>query len=58
MVSWLYNHDVQSDQNWLLLGDFNFIRFVHNRNRPGGNTHDMFLFNEIIAHLGLIELPL
>ena len=57
-VSWLYNLDVQPDRNWLLLGDFNFIRSTQNRNRPGGNFHGMFLFNEIIGHPGLIELPL
>jgi hypothetical protein len=29
-----------------------------NRNKPGGDVHDMFLFNEIIGHLGLLEIPL
>jgi hypothetical protein len=42
----------------LLLGDFNFIRYQENRNNDGGDTNDMFLFNEIIGHLGLLELPL
>jgi hypothetical protein len=40
------------------LGDFNFIRSQDNRNKPGGDVNDMFLFNEIIGHLGLLELPL
>jgi endonuclease/exonuclease/phosphatase family metal-dependent hydrolase len=44
--------------NWLLIGDFNFIRSEENRNKPGGDVNDMFLFNEIIGHLGLLELPL
>lgn len=35
-VSWLYNLQIPSDENWLLLGDFNFIRSPDNRNRPGG----------------------
>jgi hypothetical protein len=43
---------------WLLLGDFNFIRSSENRNKPGGDIHDMFIFNEIIGHLGLVELPI
>jgi hypothetical protein len=43
---------------WLFLGDFNFIRSEQNKNRPGGNVNDMFLFNELIDHLGLLELPL
>jgi hypothetical protein len=57
-VSWLYNLNIPSDRNWLLLGDFNFIRSSDNRNKPGGDVNDMFLFNKIIGHLGLIELPL
>lgn len=28
------------------------------RNRPGGNASDMYLFNEAISFLGLVELPL
>ena len=44
--------------NWLLLGDFNFIRSLDNRDLPGGNVNDIFLFNEIIGHLGLLELSL
>jgi endonuclease/exonuclease/phosphatase family metal-dependent hydrolase len=57
-VSWLYNLQIPPSQNWLLLGDFNFIRTSRNRNKPGGNINDMFIFNEIIGHLNLIELPL
>jgi hypothetical protein len=44
--------------NWLLLGDFNFMRSAENRNKPRVDMNDIFLFNEIISHLGLIELPL
>jgi hypothetical protein len=57
-VSWLYNLQIPINANWLLLGDFNFIRSHDNRNKPGGDVHDMFLFNEIIGHPGLLELPL
>jgi exonuclease III len=57
-VSWLYNLQIPSNSNWLLLGDFNFIRSNDNRNKPRGNVHEMFLFNEIIGHLGLLELPI
>jgi hypothetical protein len=46
------------DENWLLVGDFNFIRSQDDRNKPGGDVNDMFLFNEIIGHLGLLELQL
>jgi hypothetical protein len=57
-VSWLYNLNIPATDNWMVLGDFNFIRSQDNRNKPGGNINDMFLFNEIIGHLGLLELPL
>jgi hypothetical protein len=57
-VSWLYNLSIAPAENWLLLSDFNFIRSQDNRNKPGGVVSDMFLFNDIIGHLGLLELPL
>jgi exonuclease III len=57
-VQWLHDLDISLHENWLLLGDFNFIRSVDNRNKPGADMNDIFLFNSIISHLGLIELPL
>jgi exonuclease III len=57
-VSWLYNLQIPAAANWLLLGDFNFIRSQDDGNKPGGDVNDMFIFNEIIGHLGLLELPL
>ena len=44
--------------DWLLIGDFNFYRSAENINRPGGNFNDSVIFNNIINHLGLIELPI
>jgi hypothetical protein len=49
---------IPSVENWILLGDFNFRHSPDNRNKEGGNINDMFLFNEIIGLLGLLELPL
>lgn len=40
------------------MGDFNFYRSDENRNRPSGNFNDSLVFNNIISHLGLIELPI
>lgn len=57
-VQWLYNLNIPFEEHWLLIGDFNFIRTLDNRNLPGGDINDIFLFNEIIGHLGLLELPL
>jgi hypothetical protein len=55
---WLYNLVIHVDSLWLLLGDFDFIRSIENRNKPGGDINEMFLFNDIIGHLGLIEMTL
>ena len=35
-VQWLYNLHIPFDANWLLLGDFNFLRSMENRNMVGG----------------------
>jgi hypothetical protein len=57
-LSWFRGHVINPDDNWLFMGDFNFYRSLENRNRPGGNLHDTFLFNDAIGHLGLVELPI
>ena len=57
-VQWLHDLVIPIHENWLLVGDFNFILSVDNRNRPGADMNDIFIFNEIISHLGLLELPL
>lgn len=49
---------IQPNEDWLFLGDFNFYRSEEDRNKPGGNLNDMLIFNDIIGHLGLVELPL
>lgn len=50
--------EIDDDDLWLILGDFNFYGSTENRNRPGGNYNDILVFNSIISHLGLIELPI
>ena len=57
-VSWLYNLQIPVGENWLVVRDFNFIWSTDNRNLPGGDLNDIFIFNEVIALLGLLELPL
>jgi len=44
--------------NCIILGDFNLIRKPEDRNRPGGDLIEMFMFNEAISELGLVEIPL
>jgi hypothetical protein len=41
------------DTDWLIMGDFNFIRNTSDRNKPGGDINDMLLFNEAISNLGI-----
>lgn len=57
-VYWLNNLQLDADENWMLAGDFNFYRSSSNRNREGGNMHDIMIFNEIISNLDLLEIPL
>jgi len=57
-VSWFRNLDIENNDNWILLGDFNFYRSLENRERAGGNFQDTQIFNDVIDHLGLVELPL
>ena len=57
-VHWLKSHTITSDENWLFLGDFNFYRSLEDRNKLGGNVLDTLIFNDVIGHLGLVELPL
>ncbi len=57
-LSWFHQLNIPDDDLWLILGDFNFYRSVTNRNRPGADMNDIFLFNAMISDLGLVELPL
>ena len=55
---WFKNIQIQDEQNWLLVGDFNLIRSPESRNGVGCDINKMFLFNEAISALGLLEIPL
>jgi hypothetical protein len=57
-VAWLFHLDIKDEDLWLILGDFNFYRFVENRNMQGANLSDIATFNEIVSYLGIIELPI
>lgn len=49
----------QDDQTpWLLVGDFNLIRFSHEKNKPNFRLRGANAFNDIINELALIEIPL
>lgn len=57
-VLWMNELDIEPDQCWIIMGDFNFIRSVENRNILGGDMNDILIFNEIISNAGLVEIPL
>jgi hypothetical protein len=57
-LDWFSNIDMPKDMDWLVLGDFNFMRKPSDMNKPGGDVNEMLLFNEAISNLGLVELPL
>jgi hypothetical protein len=50
VVAWLFSLNISQDDLWLILGDFNFYRFVENRNHDGANMTDIAMFNEIISY--------
>jgi exonuclease III len=55
-LSWFKNVHMPDSTNWLLVGDFNLYRSPADRNKPGGDHTEMYLFNEAVSALGLIEL--
>lgn len=50
--------NIQDDDNWIIMGDFNFYRSLEDRNRTGGDIMYTFRFNEAIGHLGMTGIPL
>jgi hypothetical protein len=57
-LNWFKNVQMPDMTNWLLVGDFNLYRSPSDRNKSGTNHAEMYLFNEAISALGLVELPL
>jgi exonuclease III len=57
-INWLKGIQMSLEVNWIILGDFNLIRKPEDRNWPGGDLIEMFMFNEAISELGLVEIPL
>jgi hypothetical protein len=44
--------------DWSVVGDFNLIRKAEDRNKSGANANEIFMFNEALSALGLVEIPL
>jgi hypothetical protein len=50
--------ETPTDKLWLLVGDFNLIRWPEDRNKARGDINLMLKFNEAISNLDLVEIPL
>lgn len=57
-ISWMMNLHIPTNEDWLLIGDYNFIRAPDNRNKAGGYVNDMLTFNDFIRSQSLVELPI
>lgn len=57
-VDYLRNFHMQSDEAWILQGNFNFYRSTKNRNKLGADMNDIIIFTDIISSLGLVEFPI
>lgn len=57
-INWLLALDISTHEDWLLVGDLNFIRGPDDRKKPGGNFGDMITFSDFIRSQSLIELPI
>jgi hypothetical protein len=57
-VRWLLDLQIDMEEDWMFVGDFNFYRSSEDRNRGRGNYIDMEVFNSIISHHGLLKIPL
>lgn len=57
-LNWLKNIQMAPEVDWIVLGDFNLIRKLEDRNKPGGDLSEIFRFNAAISHLGVNEIVL
>lgn len=57
-LDWLQNVHMDPGTDWIILGDFNLIRKLEDRNKPGGDLNDIFRFNAAISLLGVNEIVL
>jgi hypothetical protein len=52
------NFNIVPDHSIIFPGDFNLIRSMDNRNKPGGRSTLMLEFNSSISQLGILEITL
>jgi hypothetical protein len=49
---------MSEETDWLVVGDFNLLRKLEDRNRPGSNISELMEFNAAISNQRLEELKL
>lgn len=47
--------DIDDNEDWLIIGDSNYIRAQDNRNNPGGGVSDMITFDDMILRNMLLS---
>lgn len=57
-LDWFQNIQMPTESDWLIAGDFKFIRHPHNRNMGTGDFSNMMQFNEAMSTLVLVEIYL
>lgn len=57
-IQWFHDVRMPDTVDWRLVGDFNLYCSPEDRNKPGADIVEMLMFNEAIAVLVLVELPL
>lgn len=56
-IYWLYHFDTTEFEEWILAWDFNLIRSLEDKNKPGANLNDVMVFNDMLQNLDLVDIP-
>nr|CAD1842746.1 unnamed protein product [Ananas comosus var. bracteatus] len=54
----LHSISASSTGAWVMLGDFNVLLSVQDKNRPTANINDILNFREVVQEIGLVDLPI
>lgn len=57
-TDWLKQIQMPDEIDWLIVGDFNLMRRLEDKNKVGGDLTEMFMFNDALSALGLNEIVL
>jgi len=57
-IQWFKNINMLDLVDWIIVGDFNLRHSPDDRNQHVVDHRDMYLFNDAISSLGLVDIPL